>query len=202
MLLDGDGMKRRLDHSLPLQDVAEEAAATPYELGGLLLTPKPRYAACEPFPGLDGGHSAMSSTPGSPRSTKTAAGVDRPESDNSESMGEGEKLRRLLEIKRYEQLDLAKATGVTKTAVGKWIKESVFSNRVWPKIRDGLLKIGLNPADIRAGAQDQEASEDLTKLVERWPREQLTVLRRIVVSDDVSKSRLLAYLDGALRPFP
>lgn len=202
MPFDGDGMKRRLDHSLPLQDVAEEAAATPYELGSLLLTPKPRYAACEPFSGLDGGHSEMSITPGSPRSTKTAPGVDRLDSDNSEFMGEGEKLKKLLKIKRYEQVDLAKVIGVTKTAVGKWTKEAVFSDRVWPKVRDGLLKLGLNPADIRAGAQDQEASEDLTKLVERWPREQLTVLRRIIVSDDVSKGRLLAYLEGALRPFP
>jgi transcriptional regulator with XRE-family HTH domain len=183
------------------EHVADKTAATANLLGDLLLTPNLAYAGGEPFPGLDGGHAPMTSTRGLPPSTKTTTGVDRGHSEDSEPMHEGEKLKQLLKVKRYEQVDLAKEAGVTKAAVGKWMTEKRFSDRVWPKVRDALQKLGLNPGDVRVGQQDQEASEDLTKLVERWPREQLTVIRRILTSDEVSKSRLIAYIDGALRPY-
>lgn len=116
-------------------------------------------------------------------------------------MTEGEKLKQLLKMKRYDQKQLADAAGVTKAAVGKWMKEHHFSERMWPRVRDGLNALGLNPADVRSDPRDQAATEDLSKLVERWPREQLVTLRRIITSDDLSKSRLLSYIDGALRPY-
>lgn len=192
--------------AFPLENETQETA-TAADVGcDLLLTPDARYARSEPFTSLSGGHETMSSTLGLPastsESTETSAGVDRAESEHLEAMGDGEKLRQLLDIKRYEQTDLAREAGVSKAAVGKWMKEKKFSDRKWPKIRDGLLKLGLNPSDIRVSPHDQEASEDLTKLVERMSRDQLTVIKRILTSDEVSKSRLLAYIDGALRPFP
>lgn len=193
-------MAMRRDRPRALQDMADKRSATTNLLGDLLLTPDLAYAGGEPFPGLGRSHGPMSNTKGLPPSTLFTTGVDHGHSEDSDSMGEGEKLKKLLEIKRYDQVNLAKALGVTKTAVGKWTKETRFSDRVWPKVREGLIALGLNPADVRAGAQDQEASEDLTKLVERWSRDQLSVLRRILMSDEVSKSRLLAYIEGALRP--
>jgi len=200
LAFNGDGVVVA-DAALSLQDQAEETAATSKFFSNLLLTPDAGYARSEPSTSLGRGHEQMTSTPGSPKSTRTDTGVHRGDSEDSEPMGEGEKLKQLLAVKRYEQVDLAKALGVTKNAVGKWTKEQRFSDRVWPKIRDGLIKLGLNPGDIRTSPQDQEASEDLTRLVERWSRDQLTVVRRIITSDEVSKSRLLAYIDGALRPY-
>lgn len=118
-------------------------------------------------------------------------------------MHEGEKLKRLLESKRYQKTTFGeKAGGVSKQAVNKWVKEPRFSDFVWTKVKIGLIALGLNPFEIRPEDRDPGPSEDLTKLVERWPREQLTALRRILASDDASKDRLIAYLDGALRPFP
>lgn len=187
--------------AVALENMANEATTTADLLGDLLLAANMAYAGGKPFPGLGRGHEPMSSTKGLPPSTKTTTGVDRGDSEDSDDMGEGEKLKQLLKVKRYDQVDLANAADVTKAAVGKWMKERTFSDRVWPKIRDALLKLGLNPADIRMGQQDMQATEDLTKLVERWTRDQLTVVRRILTSDEVSKSRLLAYIDGALRPF-
>lgn len=118
-------------------------------------------------------------------------------------VSEGEKLRKLLEAKRYEQTELAEAVGVTKAAVGKWLRLKRFSPKVWDKICVGLEALHLSPGDIRPQEGDgKEYGEDLTKLVENWPRVQLSVLKRILESGDTSRAVLLAYINGSLREFP
>jgi transcriptional regulator with XRE-family HTH domain len=146
----------------------------------------------------------MASTDGLPGSTGKSDGVYPSDPGDSGNMSEGDRLRRLLEAKRYEQTDLAAAVGVTKAAVGKWLKEKErFSDRVWDKVRAGLLALNLNPGDIRSEESSQpKYSEDLTKLVEAWPRAHLLILKRILESDDTSRAILLAFIHGSTRQIP
>lgn len=199
---DRDRVSGRPDISFSLKDETEKTATAANQFGYLLLTPDAGYARMEPLAGLEGGHSSMSSTDGLPGSTENATGVDRGVSEDSQPMHEGERLKRLLEAKRYEKKTFGDAAGVTKQAVGKWIKDERFSDVTWPKIVRGLHALHLSPSDIRPEEREALPKEDLTKLVEAWPKDQLIVLRRIISSDDASKDRLLAYIDGALRPVP
>lgn len=114
-------------------------------------------------------------------------------------MKEGERLRRLLEAKRYEQAELAEKAGVSKTAVGKWLRVGRFSDRTWKKLKPGLIKLGLKPHDVRPGEREAGPQEDLTLLVDTWTHEQLLAVKRILVSDDDSKEHLMSYIKGAVR---
>lgn len=114
---------------------------------------------------------------------------------------EGERLRRLLDSTRYEKKQLADAIGVTKQSVQQWVKQSKFSPAIWEKLQTGLMALGLDPAAIRpTGAVVSSVTiEDLTRLVESWSSVQLSVLKRILESDETSRRVLLAYVYGALR---
>lgn len=117
-----------------------------------------------------------------------------------DKIGEGERLRRLLAATRYEQKQLADAIGVTKAAVGQWVKMEVFSKRIWERLQTGLEALGLDPNEIRSGATTtKQPTEDLTRLVESWSRAHLSTLKRILESDDTSREILLAYVNGSLR---
>lgn len=122
----------------------------------------------------------------------------------------GEALRLLLERERYTQAQLAKAAGVTRTAVGRWSKAREWSKKMREKIHGALRTLGLDPGDLSmldTGALDEPEPcfftaeptprrEDLTPLVESWPVEILTSanLQRILEADDSSREELLRYV--------
>lgn len=113
---------------------------------------------------------------------------------------EGQRLEQLLDANRYEKKEFADAIGVTKQAVQQWIKRAKFSDAIWAKILVGLTALRLNSAEIRPiSSIDNRPLEDLTRLVNNWPRVQLSVIKRILESDDTSRRVLLAYVNGALR---
>jgi len=140
------------------------------------------------------------------RQVETCLELTEGESDTAHRMpeiGEGEKLRQLLEANRYKKKDLADAIHVTKQAVDQWMKAKEFTPRVWERVRLGLTAMRLNPAHIRPVRNvPAPPTEDLTRLVENYTRVQLSVLKRILDADDDSRRVLLAYVNGALREIP
>lgn len=123
--------------------------------------------------------------------------------DNAQAMPEiheGKRLEQLLQANRYEKKQLADAAGVTKQAVQLWVKRPQFPPAVWAKVVTGLEVLRLSPLEIRPEKVTLETPfEDLTRLVDNWPRVQLSVLKRILESSDTARRLLLAYVNGALR---
>lgn len=119
---------------------------------------------------------------------------------------EGERLRELLAAKRYEQKQFAEKIGVTKAAVGHWIKYKRFTPRVWERVVHGLTSLNIDPAEIRpTSGLIKRDEQDLTHLVDDWPSDYLVTLRVIlerVENDALARRVLLAYIDGSLRQIP
>lgn len=117
---------------------------------------------------------------------------------------EGEKLQKLIDGQHITQKKLAAAGGFTKAAAHRWVKTEEFDRRMWENVRACMIKVKLNPSDIRpekgAGIVDiASGGKDLTKLVEDWPNDQLKVLKEILIAGDDPRDLLLVYINGALR---
>lgn len=116
-------------------------------------------------------------------------------------MHEGERLKEVIEsTPGCNQSQLARAAGVNRAAVNHWTKMPKFTRKLWTNIRAALVKVGINPALIRADDEPiEDIEEDLLPLVEAWPDEYLATLRRILDANESSRDRILAFLIGALR---
>jgi len=135
----------------------------------------------------------------STKSETTVAGAGH---ETVDSVHEGEKLKKILDSTRRSQAELAKAAGVTRAAVYRWVNTERFPLRMWATISTGMTRLGLNPNEIRPADGSPLVIEDLTVLVKGWTREQLIVLKRILEAPHPhSRQNLLSYIYGALQHF-
>lgn len=114
---------------------------------------------------------------------------------------EGERVRELLGKINRKPADLARACGVSRPAVDRYLDAPKIERRAWATLRPGLVKMGIDPKKVKP---DDEATEqpveDLRPLVANLSREELERIRKILEANEGAREKLLYYVDGALLP--
>ncbi len=111
---------------------------------------------------------------------------------------EGEKVRWELDRIGKKPADLARACGVSRTAVDHYMKAAKIGKHSWTTLRAGLVKLGIDPFKIKADDVIVESDEDLRPYVQGFSREELENIKRVLEADQAARERLLYYLDGVL----
>jgi hypothetical protein len=116
---------------------------------------------------------------------------------------EGAILKKLLKERGKTVRDLAVACGVEWTAAKKYVAASTIGPGAWETCRKGMEKLGIDPDLVKPPRPPGTmltamATEDLKPLVADFNRGQMERLRKILQSDDASRSRLIDYIDGFL----
>lgn len=99
---------------------------------------------------------------------------------------EGQKLRALLAQAGKRPSDLARQAGVTQTSVGRYLTAERLGAKAWETASRGLLGLGLDPRQIRAGGvvglRAREEPEDLRPLLHGFARKHLEALAQILAA--------------------
>lgn len=110
---------------------------------------------------------------------------------------DGDRIRKLLSATGKTPADLARAANVTRTAVDRYLKAESIGKNAWLTVRVGLTKLGIDPRKVKP---DDSAVEevDLRPLVHGFNRDQLECVRKILEADNLSRDKLIYFIDGLL----
>lgn len=116
---------------------------------------------------------------------------------------EGSTILKLLAERGKSVKDLAVACGVEWSGAKKYVAAAVIKPGAWTTCKKGLEKLGIDPDLVKpprptGPTLTTMATEDLKPLVSDFNRGQMERLRKILQSDDASRSRLIDYIDGFL----
>jgi transcriptional regulator with XRE-family HTH domain len=113
---------------------------------------------------------------------------------------EGERIKQLLAARGRTAADLARATGVTATAVGRYIYSRRLGPKAWATASRGLVALGIDPDEIRpttrAVAVDWRELRDGLDLL--TSPEQLAYVKRLLEAAPQTREIILALLDDRL----
>lgn len=123
-------------------------------------------------------------------------------SDTIVSMAhEGERIKQLLMAIGKTPADLARASGVSRTAVDRYLKAPEIKKIAWLTVRKGLVKLHIEPRKVKPDDQvESEVELDLRPLIHDFSRDQLERLKTILEADIGPRERLAYFVDGALHP--
>jgi AcrR family transcriptional regulator len=99
---------------------------------------------------------------------------------------EGTKIRDCLARAGRRPADLARACGVSPTAVTRHLTAARLGAKAWETVSRGLAALGIDPRQVRAPAPPplslvaREGPEDLRPLVEGWSRRHLEAVVKIL----------------------
>lgn len=110
---------------------------------------------------------------------------------------DGERIRKLLAATGKTPADFARASGVTRTAVDRYLKAETIGKHAWLTVRVGLSKLGIDPRRVRPDDRPEEEI-DLRPLVHGFDREQLECVKKILEADTLHREKLLYFIDGLL----
>lgn len=111
---------------------------------------------------------------------------------------DGERIRKLLSATGKTPADLARAAGVTRTAVDRYLKAERIGKLAWLTVRVGLTKIGIDPRKVRPDDQAAEEEIDLRPLIHGFDRDELERIKKILEADTLDREKLLYFVDGLL----
>jgi transcriptional regulator with XRE-family HTH domain len=113
---------------------------------------------------------------------------------------EGTKLRRALLAVGKTPADMARACGVTRTAVDRYLKAETIGDVAWRTVRLALIKLGIDPKKVRPTDVDvEEQEQDLQPLVHDFTLSQLERLKKILKADEGPQKLLFSYIEGIER---
>lgn len=98
------------------------------------------------------------------------------------SVHEGQNLRALLKRRKITQSKLASALGYRPPAAQRWLKEEAWSPQMWRSIREALLKVGVNPQELRPEppAASSICMRPAQDVVERVQQAQRKLVRQLL----------------------
>jgi hypothetical protein len=104
---------------------------------------------------------------------------------------EGARIRELLERQHKRPVDLARACGVTQTAVARYLAAEQLGAKAWETVSGGLTKLGIDPRHVRTPPPltfiAREGPEDLRPLLQGFNRKQLEALLKILESTEEAR---------------
>lgn len=112
---------------------------------------------------------------------------------------EGNRLREVLERSAKTPADLAKACGVTRPAVDRYLNAAMIGKKAWTTVREGLKKLDIDPLKVKPNDVIVDDPEDLRPYVEDFSREQLVKLLHILDADRLEREKLVYFIDGLLK---
>jgi hypothetical protein len=98
---------------------------------------------------------------------------------------EGRKIKEALERAGKRPADLARACGVTQTAVARYLVAEKLGAKAWETVNHGLVALGIDPRQVRlppAFTLSAREPEDLRPLLSGFSRRQLESLMKILES--------------------
>mgnify|MGYP000988189548 CR=1 FL=1 len=117
---------------------------------------------------------------------------------------EGNKIRALLAEHDKRPSDLARATGVTQTSVGRYLTSEKLGAKAWETCSRGLLNLGLDPRLIRPSAtvpaRLRESPEDLRALLGGFQKKHLEALKAILALPAETQYILRVLIEDRLDP--
>jgi hypothetical protein len=111
---------------------------------------------------------------------------------------EGERIRELVERAGKKPSDFARACGVTRTAVDRYLGSAKIGKHAWTTVRAGLVKMGIDPSKVRPQEEPMAEEKDLRPLIAGWSREQLEALKAVLDAEQLAREKLSYYIDGLL----
>lgn len=111
---------------------------------------------------------------------------------------DGHKLRAELARIGRSPADFARAAGVSRTAVDRWLNTPDIGRVAWRTIRPALVRVGIEPATIKPNEPAPEAEVDLRPLIHDFTVDQMRRLLEILSSDRLPRDKLEFFIDGKL----
>lgn len=115
-------------------------------------------------------------------------------------MDEGRALRRLLDANGKKPADLARACGVSDSAVTRYLSTKHIRDRAWKTVRAGLIVLKIDYSSLRPDAISMSAEpiEDFRPQVLALPQAQIDLVYKILDSSEASQKFLHVWLNGRM----
>jgi hypothetical protein len=106
-------------------------------------------------------------------------------------VNEGAKLKELLVRAHKRPVDLARACGVTQTAVARYLAAEKLGAKAWETVSRGMIALGIDPRQLRQPPPltfiAREGPPDLRPLLSGFSRKQLEALLKILEATDEAR---------------
>lgn len=113
---------------------------------------------------------------------------------------EGQRIRELLAAVGKTPADLARACDVSRTAVDRYLKAAEIGKIAWLNLRPGLVSVGIDPRKVKPDDRVTDVFDvDLRPLLQGFDADQLSRIKKLIDSDELSRVKLSYWLDGHLK---